>query len=145
MLTIETLTEINAKETAVLERECFGEDAWSERLFADEAIDKNKHYTLIYDDGRLVAYGGFAQVLDEGHIMNIAVARDCRGKGLGSLVLAQFFTKAVNLGIKSFTLEVRESNLPAKKLYEKAGFVSEGVRKGYYRNGENGCIYWRYL
>lgn len=144
MLEIKFLNEDNAREVAELEKECFGRDAWSENLIRNELNDENKRYVLVYEDGKLAGYGGFNRVLDEGQINNIAVGKFYRRKGYGSLILSRFFSLAPELGIKSFTLEVRESNLPARRLYEKAGFKLEGVRKGYYRNGENACIYWKY-
>lgn len=142
---IESLNENNVAAVAELERECFGSDGWSENLLRAEIGDDGKRYIVLVEDGRVVAYGGFVRVLDEGHIMNIAVAREHRRKGYGSMILNGFFQQAELLGIRSFTLEVRESNLSARRLYEKAGFISEGLRTKYYSDGENCCIYWKYL
>lgn len=135
----------NVNKVAELDKLCFGGESWSENLLREEIGKENKHYYVIMENGEVLAYGGFAQILDEGHIMNIAVSPMRRRNGFATLILQKFFQSAKDLGINSFTLEVRESNLPARKLYEKNGFSLAGVRKGYYKDKENGCIYWMYL
>ncbi|HKL73868.1 MAG TPA: ribosomal protein S18-alanine N-acetyltransferase [Clostridia bacterium] len=145
MVRFDNLTYDNAKQVAALEKECFGKHAWSENLFLDEIPQENKHYIVAYDDDEVIAYGGFAQVLDEAHIMNIAVKNSYRKQGYGSIILDKIILKAKELNISSITLEVRESNIPARNLYEKHTFELAGVRKGYYQDKENACIYWRVL
>ena len=145
LITKEPLDNNNLHAVAELEKECFGSTAWSENLLAGEIGQDNKHYTVLRKDGVVVAYGGFAQVLDEGDIMNIAVAAECRRQGLGIIIINSFFEQAEDLGIKSFTLEVGDGNFAAKKLYEKAGFEFAGKRTGYYSDGEDACIYWKYM
>lgn len=145
MLVKESLTESNVKKVAELEIECFGKDAWSENLLRQEIGQTDKHYVVLFSDGELVAYGGFSQVLNEGDIMNIAVAEKFRRRGYGKLILEEIFDIAKSLDIERITLEVRESNLPARSLYEKEGFVFSGIRRNYYRNKENCCIYWKVI
>lgn len=145
MLTYEPLTEENVDKVAELEKECFGKNAWSENLLRGEIGVGNKHYVVVKEDGKVVAYGGFCQVLDEGDVMNIAVTHDSRKKGYATKILERFFTLAKERGITAFTLEVRESNVAARSLYEKVGFSSAGVRTNYYPDGENACIYWKYM
>ena len=135
----------NIDKVAELEKICFGADSWSDNLLREEIGKENKHYYVIMEEEEVLAYGGFAQILDEGHIMNIAVSPMRRRNGFATLILQKFLQSAKDLGINSLTLEVRESNLPARKLYEKNGFSLAGVRKGYYQDKENGCIYWMYL
>ncbi|MGN1250434.1 MAG: ribosomal protein S18-alanine N-acetyltransferase, partial [Candidatus Spyradocola sp.] len=80
-------------------------------------------------------------VIDEGHITNIAVAPECRGKGYGTRVMAAMMQNAVDLGVTYMTLEVRVGNVPALALYKKMGFKKAGVRKKYYEdNGEDAYI-----
>ena len=145
MLVKESLNFNNLHAVAELEKVCFGKNAWSQELLANEIGQENKHYTVIVIDGEVAGYGGFSQVLDEGDIMNIAVFPKFRRQGIASIILDSLFDKAEELGIKSFTLEVRDGNLPAKSLYEKAGFVFCGKRTGYYSDGEDACIYWKYM
>jgi len=143
MLTVEPLTDNNVKKVAEIERECFGDEAWSENLLRAEIGQSDKYYFVISNDGAPVAYGGFVKVFDEGDIMNIAVSSDYRRKGYATKLFDCFFNAAMELNITKFTLEVRESNTAARNLYEKLGFVFSGVRYNYYRNKENCCIYWK--
>ena len=145
MLVKESLTENNVKKVADLEYECFGKDAWSENLLRQEVGQEGKNYVVLFSDGERMANGGFSQVLNEGDIMNIAVAEKFRRQGYGKRILEEIFSIAKDLHIERITLEVRESNLPARSLYEKEGFVFSGIRRNYYRNKENCCIYWKVI
>ncbi len=76
------------------------------------------------------------------HIANITVHPDYRRRGYGHFMIDFARGKARELGKKMVTLEVRESNTPARKLYEKEGFEAIGTIKGYYPdNRENAVIY----
>jgi ribosomal-protein-alanine N-acetyltransferase len=93
---------------------------------------------------KLVAYGGIWVVLDEGHIMNIAVHPDYRRGGLASMILLEMLKGAREKGATRFTLEVRKSNEPAIALYERFGFKKAGYRKGYYKEeNEDALIMWK--
>jgi ribosomal-protein-alanine N-acetyltransferase len=72
-------------------------------------------------------------VLDQGELANIAVRDDLRGRGLGGRLLAEVVDACRRRGVKSLFLEVRESNLIARTLYEDFGFVQVGRRRDYYR------------
>jgi len=73
-------------------------------------------------------------------IENVVIARGMRRFGLGSLLLEHLLKAARNQGIRRVFLEVRESNVAARMLYEKAGFVTNGRRKGYYRAPEEDAL-----
>ncbi len=77
---------------------------------------------------------------DELEIENILVASDLRRFGLGTLLLEHLMQSAKNQGIRRAFLEVRESNTAARRLYEKAGFVTNGLRKGYYRDPDEDAL-----
>jgi ribosomal-protein-alanine N-acetyltransferase len=90
---------------------------------------------------RILGYGGFWLILDEGHISTIAVHPDWRGRGLGELLLVSLMDAAILRGAGELTLEVRVSNLVAQNMYRKYGFVQVGVRKRYYHdNNEDAWI-----
>ncbi|MEJ1730754.1 GNAT family N-acetyltransferase, partial [Escherichia coli] len=64
-----------------------------------------------------------------------------RGKGYGARLIAGLMQYAANLGVQYMTLEVRQSNQAAISLYERAGFVAVGKRKGYYEEtGEDAWL-----
>ena len=77
---------------------------------------------------------------NEAHITEIAVRYDLRGNGLGELLLIGSIRAAVEYGSSVVTLEVRVSNFIAQRLYEKYGFKTAGVRKGYYTNNREDAL-----
>jgi ribosomal-protein-alanine N-acetyltransferase len=82
--------------------------------------------------GRIVGYAGMWLMLDEAHITTIAMRPECRGQGLGELLLANMIEAAVDAGADRVTLEVRVSNQTAQNLYRKYGFKQQGIRPRYY-------------
>jgi ribosomal-protein-alanine N-acetyltransferase len=76
-------------------------------------------------------------ILDEFHILNLAVAPQYQGLGLGHFLLKDILELAQSFGAKKLFLEVRASNEKARSLYEKWQFRQIGIRKSYYRNGGN--------
>jgi len=93
--------------------------------------------------GLLIGYAGLWAIEDEGHITNVAVHPDYRRMHLGSILVDMLIAQTRLEGLKRFTLEVRVSNQAAIALYEKFGFVSAGIRKGYYEdNNEDAMIMW---
>jgi len=94
--------------------------------------------------GELVAWCAVWLIFDELHINTLAVHPDWRRQGLASLLLTHVLDDAVRLGADKATLEVRESNQAARRLYERFGFEVGGVRKEYYRHPtEDALILWR--
>jgi len=92
------------------------------------------------ENERLVGHIYMQQIIDEGHIVNIAVCKSHRRRGIAKKLVE----KLINSAKISFTLEVRESNIAAISLYEKFGFKPEGIRKDYYSQPqEDGIIMWR--
>lgn len=80
-------------------------------------------------------------ILDETHLMNIAVIRSFRSRGVGELLLNTVIDELRRSGSDAgLTLEVRESNLAALRLYEKAGFVESGRRTNYYRRPQEDAV-----
>ena len=95
------------------------------------------------ENATLVGYAGMWLMVDEAHITTIAVRPEYRGKGLGELLLVGLFEKAMEIGARWVTLEVRLSNTVAQNLYRKYTFHAEGIRKGYYSdNNEDAVIMW---
>ena len=91
-------------------------------------------YVLRTPDRPVAGFCAFWLVIDQAHINNLAVLPELRGRGLGTQLLEAVIAEAAHLGAILLTLEVRQSNEAALRLYEKAGFYREGVRKNYYTN-----------
>ena len=118
--------------------------AWPLNAFANEIRDnKLAHYFVGRIDGRIVAYGGIWVILEDSHITTIAVNPEQRGHKYGEEMLLKLLDEAIAQGASWITLEVRESNDVAQKLYRKYGFTTVSTRRGYYSdNGENALVMW---
>ncbi len=91
----------------------------------------------------VAGYCSFWRIFDEIHINNFAVRPEWRGRGLGSALLQHVLGEGRRLGAPKATLEVRRSNEPAVRLYERAGFRQAGLRRQYYANPlEDALILW---
>jgi [ribosomal protein S18]-alanine N-acetyltransferase len=91
-------------------------------------------YVLRTASNPVAAFCAFWLVADQAHINNLAVRPELRGQGLGTQLLEVIIVEAANRGADILTLEVRQSNEPARRLYERSGFFQAGVRKNYYTN-----------
>ena len=134
----------DVKDIAEMERICFT-TPWSEDAIAQELTSNPlAHYIVAELEGRVVGYAGMWQILDEGHITNVAVRPELRGQHIASTIIAVMLEIGTQLGIERYTLEVRSSNEAAKALYRNFNFKEAGLRKGYYEdNGEDAVIMWR--
>ena len=131
-------------EVCALEAQAYGNHHWSRESFVNE-IENNlaRYYTARNENGELMGYLGTWFILDEAHVTTLAVSKDFRRKKIAQTLLLKFIDDCYTNKIKYITLEVRVSNEPAIKLYEKLGFHSLGSRKGYYQdNNEDALIMW---
>ena len=126
------MTAAHLPQVAALENICFPADPWSEALFR-EALDNPSAAILLAqgEGGALLGYAVLSTVLDEGNLDNIAVAPDCRRRGVADALLSAL-TAFGRARLACLMLEVRASNGPAIALYEKHGFQAVGRRKNYY-------------
>ena len=92
------------------------------------------------EGGGLLGYVWARFVLDEGDIGNVAVAPDFRRRGAGAALLEALLEEAARRQAAVMQLEVRESNLAARRLYEKNGFETVGKRKNYYEKPAEDAI-----
>jgi [ribosomal protein S18]-alanine N-acetyltransferase len=89
-------------------------------------------FVLRTSESRVAGFCAFWRVADQIHINNLAIRPELRGKGLGRTLLRRVLDEAERLGAVHATLEVRRSNIAARRLYEGAGFQLAGVRASYY-------------
>ncbi len=130
-LRIVPMTARRLSAVAELERVCFPADPWSENLFRAALENPGAAVLLAEEDGALLGYAVLSTVLDEGNLDNIAVAPDCRRRGVADALLSAL-TAFGRARLACLMLEVRASNAPAIALYEKHGFQAVGRRKNYY-------------
>ncbi len=127
-----------------MERSAFGKMAWRSTDFERAVASEYDHplvlRTLQNGTERTVAYAVLRILGPEAEIENICVAEDCRGQGLGEALMDAMLMRAGKAGASKVYLEVRSRNLPARKLYEKKGFVQEYIRKNYYEAPEDDAL-----
>ncbi|HET9372073.1 MAG TPA: ribosomal protein S18-alanine N-acetyltransferase, partial [Vicinamibacterales bacterium] len=108
-----------------------------------ENTDVARLYVLRGRDGALIGYCACWMVFDELHINSLAIDESWRRRGAARHLLTFVFDDAVTAGARSATLEVRQSNVAARALYEGLGFRVEGVRRDYYQEPrEDALILW---
>lgn len=142
-LTIESMREDDIPLVQAIEREVFL-TPWPKNAYHRElAQNRQASYIVLRQDGQIVGYGGLWKVLDEAHVTTIGVRASDQHKGHGRALLTALIQRAYTLGARWVTLEVRNSNDHAIRLYEAFGFKCIGRRRGYYTdNGEDAIIMW---
>ena len=121
---------------------------WSRSMFAGELAKPSSiclgAFAADDEEGLLCGYLIVSRYVDAWHVMNIAVALEHRGRGIATMLLERLFDLTADDARRGYTLEVRVSNGTAIGLYERLGFQSRGIRRGYYTdNREDALIMWR--
>ena len=143
-ISISPMQKEDVEAVVQIEAEAYGKHHWAKSSFYDEMSNNlAKYYVAKMPDGELVGYAGTWHIIDEGHITTIAVKKEYLRNHIGEAIIQRIIEDCYKNNIKYLTLEVRVSNIPAIKLYEKYGFQSLGTRKGYYQdNNEDALIMW---
>ncbi len=129
---------------AAIEKESFALP-WSEDALGKIiAMPEEKGLMLAASaDGEIIGFSAYLVFYDEVNIINLAVSKPYRRLGAGTALMKKMLAGAHASGYGRITLEVRRSNAAAIALYEQSGFVSVGVRRGYYTdNNEDAFIMW---
>lgn len=146
MIRVATLADCD--RLVELEQVCEGADAWSPALVHQGVAGLLETTTWLVvqaeDDtgvGPLViGYAVLSVVADVAELQRIGVDPDHRRGGLGRELLDRVVIHAGERGAADLLLEVRESNTPARRLYDAAGFEQISQRRGYYRDGETAAV-----
>ena len=112
------------------------DDFWNVQNLKDDFLSSNSVWFLAKIEEKIVGFVGIKVILDEADIMNIAIHKNYRQQGFGSLLLTHIINYCKNNNVKKINLEVNENNIPAINLYKKQGFKIVGVRKKYYENDD---------
>jgi ribosomal-protein-alanine N-acetyltransferase len=141
-LDIRRLTYADLPQVIAIERRAFP-TPWSLAMFVLELSKPSGICLAAARDERIVGYLVCSRYDTVWHLMNVAVDERLRRRGLATTLLEHLFDRADQPG-EQYTLEVRLSNTPAIALYERFGFHSAGLRRGYYHdNKEDALIMWR--
>ncbi len=123
-----------------IERESFS-TPWPPHAYRSE-LETNRmaHYIVARHGDRIVGFAGVWLMVDEAHITTFAVRKAWRRQGVGERLLLALLALAVARGAREATLEVRPSNHPARRLYEKYGFAVVGLRPRYYSDDNEDAL-----
>jgi ribosomal-protein-alanine N-acetyltransferase len=144
-LSVEAMTRENLKEVLQIEALSFTEP-WSEAMFLAELAGKPFSHSFVVRSGtsrEIVGYSCFWILGNEFHLLNLAISPGHRNQGIGEWLLRRALIRGKESGALTAFLEVRPSNLRAKRLYERLGFKLLSRRKNYYDDPtEDALILW---
>jgi [ribosomal protein S18]-alanine N-acetyltransferase len=136
------MREQDLEEVLAIEKASF-QTPWTRGMFLSELkANPFSHPVVARFPGvtKIIGYACFWIVFDELHLMNLAIHPDHRRRGIGEELARWVLSRGQEKGARTAALEVRESNRPARRLYEKVGFKEIAVRPGYYRNPKEDAL-----
>ncbi|MCI8635410.1 MAG: ribosomal protein S18-alanine N-acetyltransferase [Eubacterium sp.] len=131
MLKIRKMTEADLDQAASIAAGSFSQP-WDRQGFAEALPLENACFLVSVKYDVVLGYCGLYMAADEGEIINVAVRSDSQRKGIADQLMRSILAEGRAYGVRRFFLEVRVSNQAAICLYEKHGFVRQGVRKDFY-------------
>ena len=142
-LSVEPMRYEDIAAVQAIERQVFS-SPWPKNAYASElSQNRQASYIVLRQNGDIVGYAGLWRVALEAHVTTIGVRAGDHSKGYGTVLFAALVQRAYALGARWITLEVRDTNDHAIRLYERFGFKAIGRRRGYYTdNGEDAVIMW---
>ena len=140
-VSVEPMTLDDLEAVHAIERASFSVP-WPDDAYRNELLtNRLASYVVARAGDEIVGFGGLWVMVDEAHITTFAVDPRWRRRGVGEWLLLGLLGRAVERNAREATLEVRLSNMPARRLYEKYGFRPVGIRPRYYSdNGEDALI-----
>lgn len=141
---IEKTEAVDLDRIAAIEAECFS-DPRSIHSLEESLYNPLVLFISAFDEDADEPIGyAILQILDdEAELLSVAVSGGFRRRGAGRAMLQRIIGIARNEGVKNMYLEVRESNLCARRLYESEGFVPVGKRRGYYKKPTEDALVMR--
>lgn len=139
MQSFRNMKKQDAEAVALLETLNFS-DAWSRQSLLETYEQRQSFITVAEEDGDIIGYCIIYFVMDEGEIARIAVHPKEQRRGVGWQLLDYTCETCREKKIGRVLLDVRESNMPARKFYEHYGFTKDGVRKNFYEKPEEDAI-----
>lgn len=113
---------------------------WRREFFDNEMVTEGRFNRVAKRGPAVIGYLFSMWFFDEMHINKIAVTESERRKGIADALMADCFSFAREHGIRTISLEVRQSNQGAQEFYRQLGFASAYVRPRYYPDGENAVV-----
>jgi len=145
MIKIRPLCRQDAQALFAIEESLFS-IPWSEKAFEELVSRDYCHYLVAEEDGRILGCVGMTLLCGEADVDKVMVDQTAQNKGICSALLDALFQWGEQLQVQAYTLEVRVGNEKAIHVYEKMGFVREGIRPGFYEKPkEDALIMWKRL
>lgn len=140
---VRRMTEDDLERVVELENATFS-DPWSMDVYRQTLSYPEVIYMVNCIDEKIVSVCGLRNIVGDGEITNVMTDREYRGRGLAFETLNELMRCGSEMGVINYTLEVRAGNKSAISLYEKLGFISEGIRPGFYEHPkEDALIMWK--
>ncbi len=144
MIEVRSMSENDVPDVAEIEEKYFSEP-WSEKSIKDFLKHEYAHFYVAESEGSIAGYIGAYEAGDSMDITNVAVSDEFRRCGIGGMLVKQIIKDAKGAKCTMVSLEVRESNEKAIKLYEKEGFSYVGIRKNFYSKPTENAIIYQYV
>lgn len=139
--TIVIATEEHVETVAKIEKSAHV-TPWRLESFQRELTNPDGIFLVAQQDEAVIGYALAWIIVDEAHIVNLAVEAEQRGHGIGRVLVERLLEESRKRGARCATLEVRDGNEAAVGLYRKLGFVEAGLRKRYYQGVADALIMW---
>lgn len=139
MLTIRPMTGADLDTVLAIEQACFARP-WNREHFAAELVSSRSVPVVAELDGTVAGYLCLTVLLDEAEVLDVAVDPAQQRRGVGAALMAWACREALQRGAHRLFLEVRVTGVAAIALYERFGFVRQGLRKGYYEQGTDALL-----
>ena len=138
-ITIERAVAADVRAVHALEQRCFP-SPWRKEFFESEIANDGRYNLVARRDGIIIGYLFAMWFADEMHVNKIAVDASVRRQGIALALMQRCTGFAIEQGVTSISLEVRQSNDEAQQFYTFLGFEPEYIRKAYYPDGEAAVV-----
>ena len=142
MITVKPMDQNTALAVAEIEAVCFS-SPWPAQSFLNILNNNNALYLVAEEDAEVLGYIGIFDLIDEFSIINVATHPNHRKKGIARRLMEEIHQRAKEKNCPLVTLEVRESNIPARSLYERFGYTECGRDKNYYSDPTEDAILYK--
>ena len=132
-----TISDLNG--VLAVENACYPVP-WTSRQFVDELENPISSILVCEIAGEIAGFICYWLIAGEMQILNVATAPQMQQQGIGERLLNQAFSACQQVDLTSAWLEVRAGNSGAIRLYQRHGFEQNGIRRGYYRDGEDALL-----
>ena len=143
MIVCKAMDRDSAVYAAEIEALCFS-SPWPLESFLGALNNSHALYLIAFEGDKAVGYIGVYDLIDEISIINIATHPGHRNKGAARLLMSKIHEFAAARGVDTVTLEVRESNIPARTLYESFAYKENGRIKNYYSDPKEDAVLYKY-